>query len=151
MAQRRHRSKRRTDAASKREQKRQFWRRTVDQWRRSRLTVRAFCERRGLSEPSFYYWRKRVSASEEAGSGASEPRSVEKSAAPETGTDEPIAAGPGGTFAEVQLVEGDHQEDSAGAAVELILPAGERLRVEAGVTPEHLRRVLTAVREARGC
>jgi hypothetical protein len=30
-----------------------------EQWR-SGLSVRAFCQRRGLAEPSFYFWRKEV-------------------------------------------------------------------------------------------
>jgi hypothetical protein len=140
MAQRRNRSRRQTDKASNREQKRRFWRRTIDQWRRSRLTVRAFCERRGLSEPSFYYWRRRVGTTEETGSAASAGHADDLGA---------TAAGAG--FAEVQVVGDDRPAGSEDPVVELILPAGERLRVEAGVTPEHLRRVLTAVREARGC
>ncbi len=37
--------------------KEQFWRKVVAEQRRSRLTVRAFCESRGLTEPSFYAWR----------------------------------------------------------------------------------------------
>jgi hypothetical protein len=37
--------------------KEQFWRKVVAEQRRSRLTVRAFCESRGLTESSFYAWR----------------------------------------------------------------------------------------------
>lgn len=159
MAQRTNGSKRRMDAASRREQKWRFWRRTIDQWRRSQLTVRAFCERHGLSEPSFYYWRKQIGTADEAGPGASDrsrgqPASAGRSAGKPTSqkaaADDPTPA-PSGAFAEVQVVAGDRPAGSAEAVVELILPGGERLRVEAGVTPEHLRRVLTAVREARGC
>lgn len=38
--------------------KEQQWRRWIDQWQHSGLTVRAFCARHGLSEPSFYAWRR---------------------------------------------------------------------------------------------
>ena len=38
--------------------KERFWRRMVRQWRKSGLSVRAFCAERGLSEPSFYAWRR---------------------------------------------------------------------------------------------
>ena len=38
--------------------KERFWRTMVEQWRGSGLSVRAFCARRSLSEPSFYAWRR---------------------------------------------------------------------------------------------
>ena len=41
--------------------KEQQWRQRIRQWRASGLTVRAFCEERGLSEPSFYAWRRELS------------------------------------------------------------------------------------------
>jgi hypothetical protein len=34
------------------------WRRLIGEWRAGGGTVRAFCARRGLSEPSFYSWRR---------------------------------------------------------------------------------------------
>jgi transposase-like protein len=36
----------------------QRWRQLVDQWRRSKQTVRAFCHTHQLSEASFYAWRR---------------------------------------------------------------------------------------------
>jgi transposase-like protein len=38
----------------------QFWRRHIDQQRASRLTVRAYCQRHGLHEHSFYSWRRTI-------------------------------------------------------------------------------------------
>src|SRR5437763_1955861 len=38
--------------------KERFWRRMVQQWQRSGLSVRAFCEQHDLSPPSFYAWRR---------------------------------------------------------------------------------------------
>ena len=35
----------------------QPWRERVAQWRASGLSVREFCLRRGLTEPTFHYWR----------------------------------------------------------------------------------------------
>ena len=46
--------------------KEQFWRRMVRQWRGSGLSVRAFCEEHGLSEPSFYAWRRTLAARDAA-------------------------------------------------------------------------------------
>lgn len=40
--------------------KEQLWRRLISDWRASGLTVREFCERRGLPEPSFYGWRRQL-------------------------------------------------------------------------------------------
>jgi hypothetical protein len=39
------------------ERKEQQWRRWIGEWRASGLSVRAFCDRRGLAIPSFYAWR----------------------------------------------------------------------------------------------
>ena len=36
----------------------QFWQAAVADWRQSGQSVRAFCAGRGLSEPSFYAWRR---------------------------------------------------------------------------------------------
>ena len=44
--------------------KEQWWRRQVRQWRSSGLSVRAFCAAQGLSEPSFYAWRRTLAQRE---------------------------------------------------------------------------------------
>ena len=36
----------------------QFWRDAITAWEQSGLPVRRFCADRGLSEPSFYAWRR---------------------------------------------------------------------------------------------
>jgi hypothetical protein len=38
----------------------QRWRRRLNDWQRSGLTGREFCRRHGLSEPSFYGWRREI-------------------------------------------------------------------------------------------
>ena len=40
--------------------KEQLWRQRLRQWRASGLTIRAFCDRHGLAEPSFYAWRREL-------------------------------------------------------------------------------------------
>ena len=40
--------------------KEQRWRRLIDDWRASGLTVRAYCARHRLAEPSFYAWRREL-------------------------------------------------------------------------------------------
>ena len=44
--------------------KERFWRSMVEEQRRGGLTVRAFCRERGISEPSFYSWRKKLQRDE---------------------------------------------------------------------------------------
>lgn len=38
--------------------KQQRWLNLMQRWQLSQLTVRAFCERHGLTEASFYLWRR---------------------------------------------------------------------------------------------
>ena len=40
--------------------KQQQWRHWIQQWQQSGLTVRAFCARHDLAEPSFYAWRRQL-------------------------------------------------------------------------------------------
>jgi hypothetical protein len=41
-------------------QKERQWRRRVAQWRASGLSVREFCARHRLAEPTFYAWRRHL-------------------------------------------------------------------------------------------
>jgi transposase-like protein len=41
--------------------RREVWGDILSEHKLSGLSVRAFCQRRGVSEPSLYYWRKRLS------------------------------------------------------------------------------------------
>ena len=41
-------------------EKEQFWRLVLDEQAKSGLTVRAFCRQEGISEPSFYAWRREL-------------------------------------------------------------------------------------------
>jgi hypothetical protein len=44
----------------------QFWRAMVGRWQGSGLSVRAFCQRHRLSQPSFYWWRRTLAARDTA-------------------------------------------------------------------------------------
>jgi transposase len=41
-------------------QKEQHWRRLIQLWKNSGLTVRAFCARYHITQPSFYAWRREL-------------------------------------------------------------------------------------------
>jgi hypothetical protein len=43
-----------------------FWREQVRRQAASRLSVRGFCEEKGLSEPSFYAWRRTLAQRDQA-------------------------------------------------------------------------------------
>jgi len=46
-----------------RESKADAWRQRIQEWRRSGLSVGAYCARAGVSEPTFYAWRRQVEPS----------------------------------------------------------------------------------------
>lgn len=102
----------------------QFWRMALETWQSSGLSVRQFCSDEGLSEPSFYSWRKKLAGG-----------SVRDAA----GTPKPSA------FIEVSMPQ------RKGAAVELVLTSGNTLRIPAGVDPVTLRTILSVVHAAGLC
>ena len=104
--------------------KEQFWRRLVGQWRNSGLSVRAFCVEQGLSEPSFYAWRRILAERD----GATVPF------VPLTVTPEPGSATAG---------------DGSAGALELVLNAGRRLRIGPGFDGPTLARLLALLEEGR--
>ena len=139
MAQRGKRSQQKWDA----------WRQLVQQWRRSGLTIRAFCERHGLSEPSFYSWRRRIEAEADGDSAAADQRARSDRAC--HGRSEPLGESEAG-FAEVRITEAPEASAAADAqAIELTLRTGERLRIGRDVDAAQIQRVMTAVREVHGC
>lgn len=46
------------------------WRERMAGWRASGLSVREFCQRRGLTEPTFHYWRRELRMRDSAASTA---------------------------------------------------------------------------------
>jgi transposase-like protein len=101
--------------------KEQQWRLRVQQWRDSGLSVRAFCERHGLAEPTFYVWRR-----------ALQPR-----------------GDAAGAFLSVRVAE--EGEPAGTGIVEVVLAGGRRLRVREGISPATLRQLLAVLEEAPPC
>lgn len=56
--------------------KERYWRKHVGDQARGGLTARAYCQRNGLSEPSFYAWRREL-AERDREAKASAPRFAE--------------------------------------------------------------------------
>ena len=97
------------------EEKERQWRRRIDQWRASGLSVRAFCARHGLATASFYNWRRVL-----------ERRAAEQPA-----------------FVPVQVVA-DATPAEAGA-LEVVLLDGRTVRVAPGFDEATLRRLLAVL------
>lgn len=92
------------------------WRERVGRWKASGLSVRAFCAQEGLSEPSFYSWRRTLTARDAA------------------------VAPPAPTFVPVHVFSA-----APPPALELVLRSGRVLRIPHGCDPEHVRVVLAAL------
>jgi len=102
--------------ARKQANRNEYWRQLAAEHERSGLTVRAFCEQARVNEHSFYNWRARLRRQEPVRFALVEP----------TGNALPGTNG--------------------GAAIELTLATGERLRIPAGADRQTLQTVLAILR-----
>jgi hypothetical protein len=97
------------------------WRRWLGEWRASGLSVRAFCDRRGLAIPTFYAWR----------------RTLERR----------VAEAP--AFVAVQVVA--DAAPVPASALEVVLADGRAVRVAPGFDEATLRRLLAVLEGKRPC
>ena len=97
------------------ERKERQWRRWIGDWQASGQSVRAFCERRGLTVASFYAWRRVL-----------ERRAAEKAA-----------------FVPVQVVA--DAVPAQASALEVVLTDGRAVRVAPGFDAATLRQVLAVL------
>ena len=95
----------------------------------SGVSVRQFCAAEGLSEPSFYTWRKRLAVPRESDSHL--PVAKHR---PE------VVEGP--RFVPLRLLDSD-------PAIEIIHPLGYRIQLTGNVNPIALRHVIETL-DARG-
>jgi hypothetical protein len=117
------------------EEKEQFWRQMVDGHAGSGLSVWRYCSDRGVSEQSFFAWRKEL-ARRDAAARQKRARSAATNQSPA-----PIR------FAQLQIAAG---ELVGGACLEIVLPTGIRIRVPRGACQDTLSDVL-GVLEGRPC
>ena len=106
---------------------RQFWQMAIETCQSSGLSVRQFCNQEGLSEPSFYAWRRRLTK-------------VDQTEA----DDEKTVCSPD-PFIQVSLP----QENAA--CLELVLSSGHTLRINSGTDSNTLTLVLSALCEVGLC
>jgi transposase-like protein len=106
--------------------KEQHWRQLLERWQDSGLSVRVFCRRHRLAEPTFYAWR----------------RTLAQRQAPNPAADEPL------TFVPLTI---RHDTPSPPApALELVLGDSRLLRIPQGFDPAALRALLAAL-EGHSC
>ena len=104
----------------------QFWQMVIETWQNSGMSVRQFCKQEGLSEPSFYSWRKKLAKVEE----------------PEADKEEVCQPGP---FIQVSMPTDQH------GGLELVLSSGNTLRISKATDSKTLTDVLSALREVGLC
>jgi transposase len=104
--------------------KQRYWRDHLAAWRRSGLSVSAYCHQHDLAVPTFYLWR----------------RTLEPRPAPPTPSRTDAAASPADTpFVPLRLVG----PTATPAVLELVLRGGRVVRVPAGFAPDTLRQLIT--------
>jgi transposase len=101
--------------------KEQQWRRWIDQWQKSGLSIRVFCARHGLAAPSFYAWRRAIRLRDAA--------TV--------------------SFVPVQL--SPEEQPASSPRIEVVLGSGRTLRVAPGFDAATLRQLLAVLEEVRPC
>jgi transposase-like protein len=92
------------------------WRERITEQQSSGLSVKQYCNERGLSSWAFYKWRKQL---QEAG---------------------PVR------FALVERRKPPREQNAAEADLEVVFASGERLRVRSGIDRATLRTVVEALR-----
>jgi hypothetical protein len=118
-------------------EKERTWRRRLRDWRRSRLSVREFCDWHALSEPSFYAWRRELAQRDR--------ERTARRAQPKKRVEERAAAA---RFLPVQILPETALDTSADRRLEVYLPTGVRLRVPSGFDRQTLADVLAALESA---
>jgi transposase len=101
--------------------KEQHGRRWLQLWQHRGLSIRAFCDRHGLTPPNFYAWRRTLQQRDAAAT----------------------------TFVPVPVVPDD--EPATASRFEVVLNGGRRLRVTPGFDPATLRQLLALLEEAPPC
>ncbi len=104
--------------------KEQFWRDVMTRWRDSGLSIRAFCRRHRLAEPSFYFWRRALSERQPPVLPTANEAAV--TFVPLTVRSEPLVAD---------------------TTVEVILANGRRLRLPVGVAAAVVRELVAVLEE----
>ena len=125
--------------------KERYWRGHVAAWQRSGQSVRAYCRAEGLSEPSFYSWRRLLAERGLGAAGGTEcAGGGGASGQPAAARRQPADAVAISPFVPVRLVT---EATTPTAAVEVVLRGGRVVRVAAGFAAQTLREVVAALED----
>lgn len=116
--------------------KERFWRRTIKQHQQSGLSIRDFCREHGISEPSFYGWRRELQNRYQRESSSCPAGLTEK---PEPNAEPSVA-----TFLPVRLVA---DAEVPPARIEVVVNETTVVRVLPGFDPKTLDQILATLRE----
>ena len=106
-------------------QKRKFWKMTIEAWQNSGMSISKFCKAEGLPESMFYNWRKKLTD----GHSQMNKQAVKKPSA----------------FIKVAIPKSDH------ALLELKLSSGSTLRIRSGADDKTLSDVLSVLHREGLC
>jgi transposase-like protein len=115
--------------------KQRQWLERVRLWQQSGLGVREFCGRHGLSEPSFFAWRRTLRQR-----GLIEDRPTKAS-----------KAVPAFVQVDMGAATDESATVSATSRIEIVLARGRRLRVRPGFDAQTLRQLLRLLEETSAC
>jgi len=111
--------------------KQRRWLDLIQRWQKSRLSVREFCRRSAVSEPSFYLWRRVLRV-----------RGLIQDAPSSQSASSPLPA-----FVKLTVA----REDADPSAVEVVLGAQRVLRVRPGFDPQSLLQLVRLLEEEPPC
>jgi hypothetical protein len=114
--------------------KERYWRRVLGQCRQSVLTARDFCAANGLSEPSFYGWKREIARRDEERTAGTQARTA-------VSASRRSAAAALPAFVPVRI------EASAACALEVVVAGGRLVRVRPGFDAAVLRQLLAVLEE----
>jgi transposase len=111
------------------DERKRFWGDLIERQRTSGLNIARFCAEAGVSQNSFYVWKKRLETTAQQGRGAMPPRKHRRKKAAAK------------SLVPVQVIpDVGHQPPTAGA-IEIAWPNGIALRIPADCDSKTLREV----------
>jgi hypothetical protein len=120
--------------------KEKYWRRLLGQWRRSGLSGREFCAEQGLSEASFYAWRREIARRDQE---AAATTAAATTAAATTAAARPQQSQAAQLPAFVKvMVAADADASSAVSVIEVVVREGRLLRVRPGFDADLFRQLV---------
>ena len=107
------------------------WREILQRYEGSSVSVREFCTSEGISEPSFYAWRKKLGMRKDRSARSRSTRNRQD------------RSDDGRLFVPLQVLD-------TAATLEIIHPLGYRIQVTGDVNPVALRQVIEVLDERGG-